>query len=70
MKILLSLVICSGAPGACLDPFPWAETFDTNYECLKFGYEESLRKLAEIGPDDVNKFNMYIKFYCTPTNTI
>ena len=66
MKILLSLVICSGAAGACLDPFPWAETFDTNYECLKFGYEESLRKLAEIGPDDVNKFNMYIKFGCYP----
>ena len=48
MKILLSLIICSQIAGTCLDPYPWAETFDTNYECLKFGYEESLRKLAEI----------------------
>ena len=66
MKILLSLVICSQVAGTCLDPFPWTETFNTNYDCLKFGYEESLRKLADIGPDDVNKHNIYIKFGCYP----
>ena len=70
MKILLSLVICSQVAGTCLDPYPWTETFNTNYDCLKFGYEESLRKLADIGPDDVNKYNMFIKFSCTPTDTI
>ena len=70
MKILLSLVICSQVAGTCLDPFPWVETFNTNYDCLKFGYEESIRRLEMIGPGDVNKYNMFIKFYCTPTDTI
>ena len=70
MKILLSLIICSQVAGTCLDPYPWPTAFDTNYDCLKFGYEESLRKLESMGFDDVNKYNMFIKFYCTPENTI
>ena len=26
-----------------------------------------LRKMKEIGREDVNKYGAYIKFYCTPT---
>jgi len=26
--------------------------------------------MKEIGPEDVNKYNMFIKFYCTPDNSI
>ena len=70
MKILLSLVICSQIAGTCLEPHVWPVTFDTQYDCLMFGYEESINKMKEIGADDVNKYNMFIKFYCTPTNTI
>ena len=43
--------------------FQWPETFRTKYDCLHFGYEESQRKLEEIGREDVNKYGMYIKFY-------
>jgi len=70
MKILLSLIICSSVAGECMPPYQWPETFNSQYDCLKFGYEESIVKLKEIGPDDVNKYNMFIKFYCTPTDTI
>ena len=70
MKILLSIIICSQVAGTCLDPYPWHVTFDTQYDCLMFGYEQSIVKMKEIGPDDVNKYNMFIKFYCTPTDTI
>jgi len=70
MKILLSLLICSQVAGTCLEPFDWPETFNSQYDCLMFGYEESGRKMLEIGREDVNKYNMYIKFYCTPVNTI
>ena len=28
------------------------------------GYEESQRKLEEIGREDINKYGMYIKFTC------
>jgi len=70
MKILLSLIICSQIAGSCMDPYVWPTTFDTQYDCLMFGYEESLKKMKEMGAEDVNKYNMYVKFFCTPSNTI
>jgi len=70
MKILLSLIICSQVAGTCLDPYTWPDTFDTQYDCLMFGYKESIVKMKEIGSEDVNKYNMFIKFYCTPDNSI
>jgi thiaminase len=53
-----------------MEPYEWPNRFDTQYDCLMFGYEESAKKMKEIGRADVNKYNMYIKFYCTPENTI
>jgi len=70
MKILLSLIICSQVVGTCMPPFEWPQTFDTQYDCLMFGYEESIKKMKEIGPTEVNKYNMFVKFYCTPEKTI
>ena len=49
-----------------MPPFDWQDTFRTKYDCLTFGYEESLKKMKEIGREEVNKYGMYIKFYCTP----
>ena len=70
MKILLSLVICSQVAGTCLEPYQWPEQFDTTYDCMVFGYEESLNKMKQIGREEVNKYNMYIRFTCTPEQTI
>ncbi len=70
MKILLSLIICSQVAGTCMPPFQWPNTFKTQYDCLMFGYEESIRKMEEIGREEVNKYNMYIRFTCTPDNSI
>ena len=70
MKILLSLIICSQVAGTCLDPYPWPTTFDSQYDCLMFGYEESMNKMREIGKEDINKYNMFLRFTCTPENTI
>ena len=70
MKILLTLIICSQVANTCMPPYPWPDTFNTTYDCMLFGYEESLKKMKEIGREDVNKYGMYIKFYCTPHNTI
>ena len=70
MKILLSLIICSSIAGECLEPYPWPETFNTQYDCLHFGYNESIKKLEEVGRGDVNKYCMYIRFTCTPDNSI
>ncbi len=70
IKIVLTLIICSQIAGTCLEPYVWPTTFDTQYDCLIYGYEESKNKMQEMGKEDVNKFNMFIKFYCTPENTI
>ena len=70
MKILLSLIICSSMAGECMPPYPWPDTFDTKYDCLHFGYEESIRKLEQIRREDINKHGMYIRFTCTPDSSI
>jgi hypothetical protein len=38
--------------------------FNSEYDCLVAGYTESLKKIQEIGPIDINKHRMYIKFGC------
>ena len=70
MKILLSLIICSYTAGTCMPPYQWPEQFNTNYDCMMFGYEESMRKMKEIGREEVNKYNMYIRFTCVPTPVV
>ena len=70
MKILLSLIICSQVAGTCMPPFQWPDTFKTQYDCLMFGYQESIKKMEEIGREEVNKYNMYIRFTCTPDKSI
>jgi hypothetical protein len=34
------------------------------------GYDESKAKMIEIGLEDVNKYNIYIKFECLPQEII
>ena len=70
MKILLSLIICSQVAGTCMEPYEWPQTFNTQYDCMVFGYEESLNKMQEIGREEVNKYNIYIRFVCTPEQII
>jgi hypothetical protein len=53
-----------------MPPYQWPEHFNTSYDCMMFGYEESRRKMKEIGREEVNKYNVYIRFTCTPENTI
>ena len=66
MKILLTLIICSQVAGTCMEPYEWPERFHTNYDCLIFGYDEASKKIEEIGKKEINKYNVYIKFTCTP----
>ncbi len=64
MKIALAFILCSYVADTCLPPHVYQEQFDTNYECMIAGYTESLNKIKEIGPEEVNKYDMYIKFGC------
>ena len=70
MKILLTLIMCSYVEGVCMPDYKWPEHFNSTYDCMIFGYEESQRKMKEIGRSDVNKHQIYIRFTCTPEETI
>ena len=63
-KFILGLIMCSSVHQTCLPPYHWPDKFNSHYECMIFGYEESIRKAKEIGPKDINKFGTIIKFYC------
>ncbi len=53
-----------------MPPYQWPEVFDSQYDCLMFGYKESMNKMEQLGREEVNKHNMFIRFTCTPENTI
>ena len=63
MKIALFMILCSSVAGNCLDPIK-INSYDNFYNCMSAGYLESYNKNAEIGPEDVNQYRMYIKFIC------
>ena len=65
MKFILSMILCSGVATSCLEPVPLDDRlYDDIYSCMVGGYSESISKIKEIGADDVNEYEIYIKFYC------
>ena len=52
MKFALAFLLCSSIAETCLPPHVHDLQFETEYECLIKGYEESLNKIIEIGPND------------------
>ena len=68
MKFILGLIICSSVYNSCLPTYEWPEKFNSHYECMIFGYEESIKKAKEIGSKDVNKYGTIIKFFCMNEN--
>jgi hypothetical protein len=66
MKFILTILICSQVSGTCLPPYKVPEKFDDGYDCMVKGYEMALDKIQEMGREDVNKHNIFIKFGCYP----
>ena len=69
MKFVLSMIMCTSVYNQCLPPFP-LDLYDSHYECMMAGYNESIKKAKEIGPEEINKYGTVIKFYCTQENII
>ena len=65
MKFVLSMILCSGVAGSCLEPFPMTDKFYDNWQsCMIAGNEESIKKIKELNPEDFNQYKFYIRFYC------
>ena len=56
MKFILSMIICTSVYNTCLPPHQMDEVYNTHYECMIAGYEESIAKAKEIGSKEVNKY--------------
>ena len=64
------MIMCTSVYQTCMPPFPMPEIYNSHYECMIAGYEESLKKAKEIGREEVNKYGTIIKFYCTLESSI
>ena len=53
-----------------MPPFKHPVLFNDGYDCMIAGYKESIDKIVEIGREDINQHQIYIKFGCTPQSTI
>ena len=62
--------MCSSVYNMCLDPFPMPTAYSSHYECMIAGYEESIKKAKELGPQEINKYGTVIKFYCLEESMI
>ena len=64
MKILLTVVMCSGMANTCLPPHTFPESYHDIYSCMVDGYKKAMEKTIEIGAAEVNEHQIYIKFDC------
>ena len=66
MNFILTFLLCSVVEGktTCLPPFQSDVEYNDAYECMLDGYNQSYNKIVELGREDVNKYNIYIKFGC------
>ena len=64
MKYTLLMLKCSLMAGECMPPHPMPDKYDSIYDCLNAGYIESLNKSKEIGKEEINKHEIYIRFVC------
>ena len=72
MKIILILYMCSYVGGSCLPGHECPVKVNDLYDCMNTGYMESMKKMNEVGREDVNQHEIFIRFACViekETNT-
>ena len=61
-NFILGLIICSSVYNTCLEPYHWPDKFNNHYECMIFGYDESMKKAKEYSQDkDLRQTYGYFK---------
>ena len=66
MEFVLTMILCAFVEGktTCMPPHKFETKYEDGYSCMLDGYSKSYDKILELGREDVNKFNIYIKFGC------
>ena len=68
MKITLFLILCSYVAGECMAPHAYPKQFNDQYDCFMEGYNQSILKMEQIGKEEINEHEIYIRFICSPEN--
>ena len=58
------MIICAQVESTCYPPITLNKTFYTSYDCLQEGYKESQTILDGIGQEQVNTYDIIVKFTC------
>ena len=68
MKVTLFLILCSYVAGECMPPIAYHKQFNDQYDCFIEGYNQSILKMEQIGREEINEHEIYIRFICSPEN--
>ena len=68
MNFLLTMLICANtAQGIqCFPPIKFDILYKDGYDCMVDGYNKSSDKTIELGREQINEYNIFIKFGCSP----
>jgi hypothetical protein len=69
MKFLLIMQVCSAVHLACMDSMTSGQ-YNNHYDCATAGYINALGLTREIGPAEVERSRITIKFECKPIESI
>ena len=71
MEFVLTMIMCAYIEGKtlCMPPHRFDDKYVDAYSCMLDGYTRAYDKIIELGRDDVNKFNIYIKIGCNEDNS-
>ena len=65
MKFTLILILCSYVSGTCIPPYTYPQQFNDQYDCFMEGYNQSILKMENIGREEINEHEIYIRFICS-----
>ena len=58
------MIMCTRVDNMCLEPFPVPSKYNSHYQGMIAGYEDSIKKAKEIGTKEINEYRTIIKFFC------
>tara|TARA_R100001086_G_scaffold49782_1_gene22122 strand:- start:969 stop:1187 length:219 start_codon:yes stop_codon:yes gene_type:complete len=64
MKLSLVLIICSAVNSTCLPPMDTGLNYNTWYDCMIGGSEQSIDFLKSSDKNQTNENKLFIKFSC------
>ena len=65
MKIILTMIVCSAVYGSCLEPMERPIKYVSWADCMRAGYQDSLKIMRQLGDAQLNSYQTYIKFVCS-----